>query len=108
MSKTSLHYALLEFCQRNKLTLIQEFKFNLSRRWKADYFISELNCLIEFEGMGGESKQGIGRHQTKKGYTDDCEKYSTASLMNFKLLRYTALNTNQCVNDLEILLNQKK
>jgi hypothetical protein len=108
MSKASLYYALIEFCQRNKLTLIKEFRFNLSRRWKADYFIIELNCLIEFEGLGGKTKQGIGGHQTKLGYTSNCEKYNKASLMGFKLLRYTAINTNQCVNDLEILLKIKQ
>ena len=107
MSKTSLHYALLEFCQCNKLTLIQEFRFDRSELWKSDYFIAELNCLIEYEGLGGTHKQGIGGHQTKKGYTSNCKKYNKASLMGFKLLRYTALNTNQCVNDLEILLKIK-
>jgi hypothetical protein len=64
MSKQSLHYAIVKFCQDNNYELIQEYRFNTSRRWMADFYIKELNCLIEFEGMGGRAKGGIGGHQT--------------------------------------------
>jgi hypothetical protein len=93
-AKTSLHYAIVKFCKDNKYELIQEYRFNPERRWKADYFITDLNCLIEFEGMGGRAKGGIGGHQTLNGYTKNCDKYNSACLLGFNLLRFTAANTN--------------
>jgi len=93
MSKTSLHYQIINFCQENNYELIQEYRFNKSRRWMADYYIKELNCLIEFEGMGGKARGGIGGHQTLVGYTNNCDKYNSACLLGFNLLRFTAANT---------------
>ena len=104
MSKLSLHYFLIQFCQVHELTLIFEYKFNPDRKWKADYFIKELNLLIEYEGMGGKASGGIGGHQTLVGYTNNCEKYNSACLLGFKLLRYTSKNTNQSHKDLNQLL----
>ena len=94
MSKQSIHYAIVKFCQDNNYELIQEYRFNTSRRWLADFYIKELNCLIEFEGMGGRAKGGIGGHQTLVGYTNNCDKYNSACLLGFNLLRFTAKNTN--------------
>ena len=94
MSKLSLHYAIIKFCQENNYELVQEYRFNNSRRWLADYFIKDLNCLIEYEGMGGRAKGGIGGHQTLSGYTSNCDKYNSACLLGFNLLRFTAKNTH--------------
>jgi hypothetical protein len=49
----------------------------------------------------------MGGHQTLTGYTANCEKYNRASLMGFKLLRYTAKNSKDLLNDLKFLLNEK-
>jgi hypothetical protein len=103
MSKSDLHFQLVKFCQEKNYKLIQEYKFNTDRRWKADYFIPEMNLLIEYEGLGGNTRSGNGGHQTKSGYTSNCEKYNSACLLGYDLLRYTALNTNQLVNDLHKL-----
>ena len=107
MSKKTFQIDIHYFCRAHKLTLAEEFRFDVSRRWKADYFILEFNCLIEFEGMGGNHLSGIGGHQTLTGYTANCEKYNRASLMGFKLLRYTAKNSKDLTNDLKTLLNEK-
>ena len=93
MSKASLHYAIIEFCQSNNYELVQEYQFNPDRKFRADYYIPNLNCLIEYEGMGGKTKQGIGGHQTLKGYTSNCDKYNSACILGFNLLRFTAKNT---------------
>lgn len=100
----SLQYALIKFTQDNNLTLVKEYRFDPNRRWKSDYFIPEINCLVEYEGL---VHSGKGGHQTKKGYTNNCEKYNRACLLGFKLLRYTSLNTNDCLKDLNELINKK-
>jgi len=106
MSKESMHFALVKYCQDNKYALITEYKFNTYRKWKADYYIPSMNLLIEYEGLGGNTKSGNGGHQTKTGYTSNCEKYNSACILGFNLLRYTALNTHQLINDLELLRNR--
>jgi hypothetical protein len=106
MSKKVFEIDINLFCRAYNLTLAQEFRFDTSRRWKSDYYILEFNCLIEFEGMGGNHWSGMGGHQTLTGYTANCEKYNRASLMGFKLLRYTAKNSKDLLNDLKFLLNE--
>jgi hypothetical protein len=108
MSKKTLETELNLFCRAYNLTLANEFRFDVSRRWKADYYILEFNCLIEFEGMGGNHWTGMGGHQTITGYTANCEKYNRASLMGFKLLRYTVKNSKELLTDLKTLLNDKR
>jgi hypothetical protein len=107
MSKKVFEIDINLFCRAYNLTLAQEFRFDTSRRWKSDFYILEFNCLIEFEGMGGNHWSGIGGHQTLTGYTANCEKYNRASLMGFKLLRYTAKNSKDLLNDLKTLLYEK-
>lgn len=77
--------------------LVEEYRFDPTRRWRSDYFIPELNCLLEYEGM---VQGGKGGHQTKVGFTNNCEKYNKACVMGFRLLRYTALNWKDCIQDL--------
>lgn len=86
-------------------TLVHEYQFDPSRKWRADHYIPELNVLIEYEGMGRGKYGTLGGHQTINGYSANCEKYNRASLLGFRLLRYTALNYNQVHDDLKYLLN---
>jgi hypothetical protein len=66
----------------------QEYVFakDLKRRWRADFFIShKRKLLIEVEG-------GVfsgGRHLRGVGYTKDIEKYNTAALLGFLVIRCT-------------------
>jgi len=64
---------------------VAEFRFYKKRRWRSDFAIPDLRILIEVEG-------GIwsgGRHTRGAGFTNDCEKYNTASLMGYIVLRFT-------------------
>ena len=88
MSATTLGLIIKDFCNKNNLTFVTEFKFCETRRWRSDFYIPELNTLVEYEGLTSSYKGG---HQSKIGYTNNCEKYNQASLLGFKLLRYTAL-----------------
>lgn len=67
-----------------KINFEQEYKFNPDRKWRADFFITGTNILIEVEG-------GIwsgGRHTRGKGFIADMEKYNAAAVMGFKVLRF--------------------
>ena len=105
MSKPKFNLILTNYCRNNKINLISEFRFDLKRRWLADYYIPSLNVLIEYEGMGRGKFGTMGGHQTIDGYTNNCEKYNAASIGGYKLLRYTAKNYGSVLDDLDKLLS---
>ena len=76
-----------------------EYKFHPVRKWRFDYAIPDLMIAIEIEG--GSWVQG--RHTRGKGYQGDMEKYNTAQLMGWKVLRYTPEQAGECARDLEII-----
>jgi len=62
-----------------------EYRFHPTRRWRFDYAHPELMIAIEVEG-GAFTK---GRHTRGKGFIADMDKYNTATIMGWRLLRYT-------------------
>ena len=62
-----------------------EFRFHSSRRWRSDFAFPEAKILIEYEG----GIWGYGRHNRASGFERDCEKYSTAAAMGYRVLRFT-------------------
>lgn len=67
-----------------KIGFEQEYKFHPKRKWRADFLITGTKILIEVEG-------GIwsgGRHTRGKGYIGDMEKYNSAAMMGFTVLRF--------------------
>ncbi|MFX9721941.1 hypothetical protein ABTO99_18030, partial [Acinetobacter baumannii] len=67
-----------------KISFEQEYKFHPERKWRADFLITGTKILIEVEG-------GIwsgGRHTRGKGYIGDMEKYNSAAMMGFTVLRF--------------------
>ena len=65
----------------------REYKFFPHRRWRADFALLEHALLVEIEGV---SYRGAGgRHQRGAGYQADCEKYNSAAIMGFHVLRFT-------------------
>ncbi len=74
-----------------------EYKFVPNRKFRADFYIPSLNVLIEYEGIISAK----ARHTSITGYSKDCTKYNFASKLGYRLLRYTALNINEIVEDLE-------
>ena len=67
------------------LTVIKEFKFHPTRKWRIDYFIPVLKLAIECEG--GAWTQG--RHTRGKGFINDLEKYNEITIAGYRLLRFT-------------------
>lgn len=90
-------------CRASGIKVEREFKFHPKRRWRADFAIPERMILIEIEG-------GVwiqGRHQTGKGFSADCEKYSHAALLGYRVFRFTSemVQNGVAINMIEESLN---
>lgn len=72
--------------KQNKLPIPEkEYKFYPTRRWRFDYAFVENKIAIEQEG-------GVwtgGRHTRGTGFIKDMEKYNCATILGWKVLRYT-------------------
>jgi hypothetical protein len=79
-----------------------EYKFCPTRKFRADWKVSKYNssCLVEYEGIYSTKS----RHTGVKGYSKDCEKYNLAQIEGYPILRYTADNFDNVINDLEKVL----
>lgn len=79
-----------------------EYKFAPDRKFKSDYFVDlgTKKVLIEYEGVVSQKS----RHTTLTGYTKDCEKYNLAAKLGYIVLRYTVMNFNDVIKDLEDLI----
>ena len=68
-----------------KIEFEQEFQFHPTRKWRADFHLKGKKVLVEGEG-------GIwsnGRHTRGKGYLRDLEKYNTATMMGYQVIRFS-------------------
>ena len=66
--------------------LEQEYRFHPTRRWKADFAHIPSRTIFEIEG-------GVwcrGRHTSPKGFMADAEKYLTATLEGWTVIRLTS------------------
>jgi very-short-patch-repair endonuclease len=81
----------------------REYRFDPSRRWRADFAFPQQKLLVEVEG-------GVwteGRHVRGSGYENDLEKYNAASLAGWRLLRFTPamVNNGRALNVIEEALD---
>lgn len=68
-----------------KVVCVKEYRFHPKRKWRFDYAIPEHKIALEVEG-------GVwtgGRHIRAQGFLGDMEKYNTATLMGWRVLRTT-------------------
>ena len=84
----------------------QEIKFHPERKWRFDWAHSEFKIAIEVEGGVWSG----GRHTSGSGFIKDMEKYNAATVLGWKLLRYTPkqFQDGLQIGDIECLLNLKK
>lgn len=68
-----------------KWQLVEEHRFHPTRKWRFDYAWPTKRLAVEIEG-GVYSKGG---HVRGKHYQSDCEKYNAATLLGWRVLRYT-------------------
>lgn len=79
-----------------------EFMFHPERKWRADFAVPNLKCLIEYEGLFSEKS----RHTTINGFIGDCEKYRSAAILGWKVLRYTNKDYTKMSEDINEILKQ--
>jgi len=83
---TELEALLLLLIRHAKLPEpVNEHRFHTTRKWRFDFAYPDKAIAIECEG-GTWSR---GRHTRGGGFENDCEKYNTAALMGWKVLRFT-------------------
>lgn len=92
-------------CRAHKLNPVPEFKFHPVRKWRADFAFPAHRILIEIEG-------GVwvnGRHSRGAGYSADCEKYSHAALLGYRVFRFTPdmVKSGEAVLMVKEALNEK-
>ncbi|HHB1586036.1 MULTISPECIES: hypothetical protein [Vibrio] len=81
-----LEQLLLTHIKAVKLQLPEaEYRFHHKRKWRFDFAYPDYQLAIEVEG----GTWTTGRHNRAKGYESDCEKYNTAALMGWRVLRFT-------------------
>ena len=85
-------------CRAEKLRVNREYQFFPGRKWKFDFAVLDKKIAIEIEG-------GIwngGAHTRGKHFESDCEKYNTATIMGWKVLRYSTqmVLNGDAINDL--------
>lgn len=83
-----------------------EYLFHPTRKWRADFLISNTKILIEIEG-------GIwsgGRHTRGTGYIGDMEKYNAAIILGFQVLRFSTqqVKSGSAVQQIEQLVRGTK
>lgn len=65
---------------------VREYKFHPDRRFRTDFAWPSKKLLVEVEGGIWMKK---GRHTSGKGYESDCTKYNEATLLGYRVLRFT-------------------
>lgn len=83
VSNSRLFLGLLEHCGIPRPEV--EYRFNPTRRWRADYAWPDYRVMLEVEG-------GVwtgGRHTRGKGFLGDIEKYNEAAADGWRLIRCT-------------------
>lgn len=92
------------WCNEKALELTREYQFHPYRKFRFDWAIPALKVGIEYEGLMAEKS----RHTTVTGYSVDAQKYNLAQSEGWKVLRYTALNYKNAIEDLNKMLCQIK
>ena len=62
----------------------REYRFAPPRRWRFDFAFVDKQLAVEIEG-GVWSR---GRHVRGTGYAKDCEKYSEAAILGWRIMRF--------------------
>jgi very-short-patch-repair endonuclease len=64
---------------------VREYRFFEYRQWRFDFAWPKAKLAVEFEG----GAYAGGRHTRGKGFENDAEKYNFATLLGWRLLRFT-------------------
>ena len=91
-----IHWDLKYWCQEKNIQFEKEYKFS-NRKFRFDFALPEYKIGIEYDGLNSE-KSG---HTTLTGFTKDTEKLNLAISLGWKVLRYTVLNYQNVLQDIQ-------
>jgi very-short-patch-repair endonuclease len=76
----------------------REYRFHPIRKWRFDFADPEMKIAVECEG----GVYSGGRHTRGKGFENDCEKYNAATVMGWRVLRFSRrfIENGQAINDI--------
>lgn len=85
---------------------IREFKFHPTRKWRFDFAFPAHMLAVEVEGGVWNG----GRHTRGRGFTEDCAKLNQATLLGWRVLRFTpdAVSSGEALEIIEIALEKGK
>ena len=66
-------------------TYQREHRFHPTRRWRFDFAWPDYKLAVEVEGGAWTG----GRHTRGSGFVADCDKYNAATVLGWRVLRYT-------------------
>jgi len=66
----------------------REYKFHPKRKWRFDFAWPDQLLALEVEGG---TMRGKSRHTTGVGFHNDCEKYNTATVSGWRILRVDSM-----------------
>ena len=78
---------------------VPEYRFHAARKWRADYAWPLRLVIVEIDGGGWTQ----GRHTRGAGFIADQRKLNAATLLGYRVLRYTPDRLMECVADLRIM-----
>lgn len=85
VSRAAVFYALLKTSGLPRPHA--EYRFEPSRKWRADYCWPEQGVILEVEG--GLFLRGGGRHNRGASMVKDLEKYNHAATLGYRVVRVT-------------------
>jgi hypothetical protein len=75
------------------LTFFPEFRFHKERKWRLDYILTDESGACLLRGATAIEIEGAiwsrGRHTRGKGYQADLDKYNAATMMGYRVLRFS-------------------
>lgn len=100
--KSKLEATLLEQIRTARMpepTREHRFAQDIGRKWAFDFAWPERRLAVEVEG----GTHRAGRHVRPTGFQADCEKYNTAGMMGWLVLRFTAedVKEHRAVNTIQ-------
>jgi very-short-patch-repair endonuclease len=96
--------AFMLHCQVHGLKPEREVKFCATRNWRVDFLFRAESIIVEVEGgiwTGGRHSRG------GKSFEEDAVKYNRATLMGYRVLRYSTaqVESGMAIHDvLELVL----
>jgi very-short-patch-repair endonuclease len=87
------HYPIFVNASRQfvKELPICEHKFHEKRKWRFDFAYIEYKLAVEVEG----GVWANGRHTRGSGFVKDMEKYNAATVLGWRILRFTPDQLNK-------------